>query len=55
MTRKLFDVAKHPPNQLFRRFRIVQRDVVGDGIQIGKRRLGPDYFSHRAKRFLAWA
>ena len=32
---------------------IVQGDVVSDGIEIAKRRLCPDYFSHRAIRRLA--
>lgn len=30
-------------------------DVVRDGIQITQGWLRPNYFSHRARRFLAWA
>lgn len=32
---------------------VLQRDVVGDGFEVGQCRLRPDYFSHRASRTLA--
>ncbi len=31
----------------------VQGDVVGDGVEVGQRRLGSDYFNHLASRSLA--
>ena len=34
-------------------YRILQCDVVGDGLKIAQGRFCPDYFSHRARRFLA--
>ncbi len=43
------DTFYEPPG----RTGFVQRDVAGDGIQIIEGRLGPNYFSHRAIRFLA--
>ena len=52
---KLVYVPEYFPNEPPCRFRIVQRDVIGDGVQIAERRFGPDYFSHRAMRFLASA
>ena len=32
---------------------VVQGDVVGDGVEVGERRLRPDYFNHLASRSLA--
>lgn len=34
----------------WRRIGFVECNVIGNGIQIGERRLRPDYFSHRAMR-----
>lgn len=48
-------MLEYPLYQLFRGFRVFQRDIVGYGIQIAERGLCPDYLSHRAMRCLAWA
>ena len=55
MISKLTHMSKHALDQNFRRVRIVQGDVVGDCIKVAKRRIGPNYFSHRFMRFLACA
>jgi len=34
---------------------LLKSDIVGDGIEIVESRLGPNYFNHRAMRFLALA
>lgn len=47
------NVPKHSPDQLPGCFWIIQRDVVGYGVQITECGPGPDYFSHRAMRCLA--
>lgn len=53
------DSLKHPTIRLLHQqlgcFRIIECDVVGNSVRITKRRLGPDYFSHRAIRRLACA
>jgi len=54
MIGELFHMLKNPLHHPLRRLRIIQRNVVSNGIQIVKRRLGPDYFSHRAMRCVAW-
>lgn len=53
MPRQLFDVPDHATNQLRRRDAILERDVVRDRFEIRERWLGPDYFSHFARRTLA--
>ena len=55
MLSQLFNVPKHSLNQLLCRFWTVESDVVGDRVKIAKRRLSPDYLSHRAMRCLARA
>lgn len=40
-------------NQATRRQRVVQRDVIGNRIEILERRHSPNQLSHRAIRFLA--
>lgn len=52
---QLPDMVEDAFDQLGGRNRIFQGDVIGNGIQIRQRRLRPDYFSHLARRFLAWA
>lgn len=49
------DVTKDGANQPARCLRVVERDMVGNGVEIVERGLGPAYFSHRAMRFAAWA
>ena len=53
MISKLTHMSKHALDQNFRGIRIIQGDVVDDGIQVAKHRIGPYYFSHRFMRFLA--
>lgn len=52
---KLLDVAEDTFDKLCRRDRILKGNVVSNGIKIGQCRLGPNYFSHLARRFLACA
>src|SRR5205823_12847480 len=52
---ELLDATKHPLNQRLRRFRVIQRDVIGNCLEIAQRRLGPDYFRHRVIRCFAFA
>lgn len=52
---ELVHMLEYPPYQLLRGFRVFQRDIVSDGIQIAEGGLRPDYLSHRAMRCLAWA
>ena len=52
---QLLHVSQDAPDKLGRGLWILQGNEVGDGIQVSERRLGPDYFSHRARRFLACA
>jgi hypothetical protein len=52
---QLLDVAEHALDQRRGGFRVVQSDVVGDGVEVTQRRLRPDYFSHRAMRAFAFA
>ncbi len=53
MLGKLIDVAEYAFDKLCRRGWTFQCNVVGDGIKIAQCRLRPNYFSHRARRFLA--
>ena len=53
MIGKLLDATKDSPNKSLCRLRVIQRNVISDGFEIAQRRLGPDYFSHRAMRCLA--
>ena len=55
MPRQLLDVRDHAPEQLRRSDAILERDVVRDRFEVRNRRLGPDYFSHFARRTLASA
>lgn len=50
---QLFHMFEHALDQRPRRVRVLNGDVVRDGVKIAERRLGPDYFSHRAIRALA--
>src|SRR5690606_2541056 len=52
---QLLDMAKNTADQLRRGNWVLQCDVISDSLQIAKRRLRPDYFSHLARRFLACA
>ncbi len=49
------NMPKDSLDQPARRLRIIECDVVGNGIEIVERGLRPDYFSHRAMRFFACA
>ena len=53
MVCQLLDVPKNPLDELSCSFRIVQRNVIRDGVQIIQCRFGPGYFSHRDMRCLA--
>src|ERR1022692_1656446 len=55
MRDQLFDVLEYALNQFPCRGRVVQCNVIGDGVEVVESGLGPDYFSHRAMRFLALA
>lgn len=50
---QLPNMLKDPPDYLRGRLRVLQSDVVSNGVQIRKGWLSPDYFSHRAMRVLA--
>lgn len=52
---KLLDMLKDFSNQIARRMRIIQGDVIGNGVEVAESWLGPDYLSHRDMRFLASA
>lgn len=53
MIRELPDMVEDAFDELGCRRGVFQCDVVRYRIQIGQRRLGPDYFSHLERRFLA--
>lgn len=55
MVGELADGFEDAPHEFCGCGRIFQGDVVGDGVEVGQRGVRPDYFSHRASRFLAWA
>ena len=52
---ELLNVAEDTLDKLCRRDRILQRNVVRNCIKVRQRGLGPNYFSHLARRFLACA
>lgn len=52
---QLINVMKDSLNEAASSLWIVQCNVISDGVKITERRLGPDYFSHRAMRCLACA
>lgn len=54
MGRELLDVVEHAPHPLMRRVGHVERDAVRNRVEVGDAGLGPDYFSHRDMRALAW-
>ena len=47
MIGKLFDVGKHARNEIAGRRWIIECDVIGNAVEIGEGRFGPNYFSHR--------
>ena len=53
MSLQLPDMLEDTSDEQCSGIRILQRDVVADGIEVAKRWLGPDYLSHRAIRVLA--
>ncbi|MDB6036859.1 MAG: hypothetical protein JWM99_700 [Verrucomicrobiales bacterium] len=53
MLNKLLDVPEDSLNKTLRRQRIVESDVIRDGVEPLESGSGPDYFSHRAMRFFA--
>ncbi len=55
MGTELLDVRKYALNQFACGCGFIKSDVVGNGIEIVESRLSPDYFNHRAMRFLASA
>jgi hypothetical protein len=55
MRNQVFHMLEYAIDQVVRGDRIVDGDKIRDGIEFRERRLRPDYFSHRAMRFLAWA
>lgn len=55
MSNELFDVPEDALNQFACCVRVVKSNIIGDRVEIVKRGLRPDYFSHRAMRFLALA
>ena len=46
-------MSEYAPDQFDGGRAVVQGDVVGDGVEVGERRLRPDYFNHLASRSLA--
>lgn len=50
---QLLNMGKDAFDKLGCSDRVLQRDEVGNGIQVAESRLRPDYFSHLARRFLA--
>src|SRR5271165_5834597 len=53
MNDKLLNVPENAPHPITRGDGIVDGDIVGYRVKIVEGWLGPDYFSHRAKRFFA--
>lgn len=53
MVGQLLYVPKHPLDKLSCGFWFIQRNVVGDRVQVAECRLSPDYLSHRAMRCFA--
>ena len=52
---ELFYVCEDPLDKATGCFRLVESDIVGDGIKVAQGRFGPNYFSHRDIRVLASA
>jgi len=52
---ELFYVFEDPLDEAACGFRLVEGDIVGDGIKVAQGRFGPNYFSHRDIRALASA
>lgn len=52
---ELFDVPEDSLDELAGGRVIIERDVVGDGVEVVEGGLSPDYLSHRAMRFFALA
>ena len=50
MIDELLDARQHPAHQRGGRCGVFDRDVIGDGVQVGQGRFGPDYLSHRSSR-----
>jgi len=50
---QLVDPREHLFDQATSSFRVIQSDVIRDGLKIGQGGIGPNYLSHRAMRFLA--
>ncbi len=48
-------MSEYALNQPARSIWLIERNIVGDGIEIVEGGFGPDYFNHRAMRFLALA
>ena len=55
LLRKLLDVLKNSLHETPRRLRVVERDVIGNGLEVMESWLRPNQLSHRAMRFLASA
>lgn len=55
MDGQLLDVPEDAADEFGRGFRVLDRNVIGNGFEIGDRGLGPDYLSHRDRRFFACA
>lgn len=55
MVGELSDMGHHAPHEGSGCRWVIERDIICNRVQISERRLGPNYFSHRARRFLAWA
>ena len=55
MSGKLFHVREDPLYQAPSGFRVIESDVISDGIKIAQGGFGPNYFSHRDIRVLASA
>jgi len=49
-----FDGSHYALDEPASRCRVLQGNIICNGIQIVNRRVGPDYFSHRSSRRLAW-
>ncbi len=55
MGAELLNMSEYTLNEFASGFGLIKSNVVCDGIEIVECRLGPDYFNHRAMRFLALA
>ena len=52
---KVLDAPEYAPDESLCRIRIVEGNVISDGVEIGERGFRPDYLSHRAIRCFALA